>query len=377
MAGVPAVENAAIKLLADRVPLKQARRQAVPWLERVGLEQRLDHTPDRLSGGERQRVAIARALISAPRMILADEPTGQPRYAVVVGRSLRCSRTSATPAGGRAAARHARPAGGRDRRSALHAARREAHRGAGWRAPVGSRAPARLRIAMRLSGLFYFYGRRLRHRWCRSCSRAPASRSAWRSCSRCRSRTAASPMPLARSSGASPARRPCSCAHASPRLRRTRAGRVHRLHGVDAPRRSLDQNASLVGDRGRRVAVDLASAAPSLLALDGGSRTASRMHDLTSPGVLLPSATARALGMPSASRPRRNAAAAGCTLDVRGRALRSRCGGARPGIYRRALGSDGGDRSAAVRSADRRAGTRDRAFSSRPGRASRRVWSAS
>ncbi len=76
MAEVPAVENAAIKLLANRVPLKQARRAAVPWLERVGLGKRLDHTPDRLSGGERQRVAIARALISEPRLILADEPTG-------------------------------------------------------------------------------------------------------------------------------------------------------------------------------------------------------------------------------------------------------------------------------------------------------------
>jgi len=76
MAGVPAVENAAIKLLAGGVALKQARRAAIPWLERVGLASRLDHTPDRLSGGERQRVAIARALVNGPRLILADEPTG-------------------------------------------------------------------------------------------------------------------------------------------------------------------------------------------------------------------------------------------------------------------------------------------------------------
>jgi ABC-type lipoprotein export system ATPase subunit len=76
MAGVPATENAAIKLLADRVSLGQARRLAIPWLERVGLEARLSHTPDRLSGGERQRVAIARALVNEPRLILADEPTG-------------------------------------------------------------------------------------------------------------------------------------------------------------------------------------------------------------------------------------------------------------------------------------------------------------
>ncbi|HEV3048444.1 MAG TPA: ABC transporter ATP-binding protein [Solirubrobacteraceae bacterium] len=76
MAGVPAVENAAIKLLADRVPLRQARNAAVPWLDRVGLASRLNHTPDQLSGGERQRVAIARALVGEPRLILADEPTG-------------------------------------------------------------------------------------------------------------------------------------------------------------------------------------------------------------------------------------------------------------------------------------------------------------
>lgn len=76
MAGVPAVENAAIKLLADGVPLKRARRAALPWLDRVGLATRVNHTPDQLSGGERQRVAIARALVNEPRLILADEPTG-------------------------------------------------------------------------------------------------------------------------------------------------------------------------------------------------------------------------------------------------------------------------------------------------------------
>jgi putative ABC transport system ATP-binding protein len=76
MPRVSAVENASIKLLLGGAGMREARARAIPWLERVGLGERLEHTPSELSGGERQRVAIARALAGEPRLILADEPTG-------------------------------------------------------------------------------------------------------------------------------------------------------------------------------------------------------------------------------------------------------------------------------------------------------------
>jgi putative ABC transport system ATP-binding protein len=76
MPRVSILENASIKLLLDGVGLREAKARAAPWLGRVGLAERLGHTPEQLSGGERQRVAIARALVGEPRLILADEPTG-------------------------------------------------------------------------------------------------------------------------------------------------------------------------------------------------------------------------------------------------------------------------------------------------------------
>jgi putative ABC transport system ATP-binding protein len=71
-----AVRNASQKLILSGVGVRDARDRVIPWLERVGLGERLEHPAGRLSGGERQRVAIARVLACEPRLILADEPTG-------------------------------------------------------------------------------------------------------------------------------------------------------------------------------------------------------------------------------------------------------------------------------------------------------------
>jgi lipoprotein-releasing system ATP-binding protein len=80
-----ALENVVIPQMIAGVPRDAARAKAAELLRRVGLGERLGHRPARLSGGEQQRVAIVRALANDPKILLADEPTGNLDHATAEG----------------------------------------------------------------------------------------------------------------------------------------------------------------------------------------------------------------------------------------------------------------------------------------------------
>ena len=89
LSDLSALENVALPLLIARRNTRQAYERALELLKEAGLEARADHPVSHLSGGEQQRVAVARALVTEPKLLLADEPTGN--LDTAIGEEIACA----------------------------------------------------------------------------------------------------------------------------------------------------------------------------------------------------------------------------------------------------------------------------------------------
>ena len=276
MPRVSALENASIKLLLGGVGRREAQAQALEWLERLGLGDRVEPHPEQLSGGERQRVAIAQALAGDPRLILADEPTGNLDSA----RSREIVALLAEIAHERGAGvllvthdTEAAQLADRASRCATASSTSTAARRRGCRA---SEPPADPRALLRPYALLYLYRRRLRVHAAQELLRR---RSAIAIAVALVFAATVAESSIAGSSGEvvrrrHRSRRACSCARAAARALTNACSRgSSACPGSSRPRRCWSRPRRCAPPNGRHTTIDLAGTDTSLAVLDGLAET--------------------------------------------------------------------------------------------------------